>query len=105
MSGISAGVAHLEGMTVGVVADGVDLGDAVVTNGIIPDTGTQFSTLHVGLRYVGLLKSLNIEVGGVQGAAQSRQRNVEKAAIRFLGTLKAKAGTQRYSLEEIPETN
>ena len=105
VSGISAGVGHLEGMTVGVVADGVDLGDAVVTNGIVPDTGTQFSTLHVGLRYVGLLKSLNIEVGGVQGAAQSRQRNVEKAAIRFLGTLKAKAGTQRYSLEEIPETN
>jgi len=104
-SGVSAGLGHLEGATVGLAADGVDLGDAVVTGGVIPDTGTQFSVLQVGLRYKGLLKSLNIEVGGIQGVAQSRQRNVEKAAIRFLGTLKAKVGTQRYSLEEVKEND
>ncbi len=104
-SGISAGLGHLEGMTVGAYSDGLDLGDFTVTDGVIADTGTQNSVLHVGLRYTGLLKSLNIEVGGVQGAAQSRQRNVEKAAIRFLGTLKAKVGTQRYSLEEVKEND
>ena len=95
---------HLEGATVGVIADGKDIGDFTVTNGTF-SLGTQASVIHVGLRYVGLIKSLDVEVGGVQGAAQTRQRNVEKAAIRFLGTLQAKAGSHRYGLEEIPETN
>ncbi len=104
-SGISAGLGHLEGATVGVYSDGIDLGDFTVTNGVIANTGTQNSIIHIGLRYRGLLKSLNIEVGGIQGAAQSRQRNVEKAAIRFLGTLNAKVGTQIYNLEEVKEND
>ncbi len=103
-TGAVTGLDHLEGATVAAFSDGEDLGDFVVSNGSI-SSGTQSGTLHVGLRYVGLLKTLNIEVGGIEGAAQSRQRNVEKAAIRFLGTLKVKVGTHRYGLEEVPETN
>ncbi len=103
-AGSVTGLDHLEGATVAAFSDGEDLGDFVVLDGGIT-SGTQSGTLHVGLRYTGLLKTLNIEVGGIQGAAQSRQRNVEKAAIRFLGTLKVKVGTHRYGLEEVPETN
>ncbi len=101
-AGTVSGLDHLEGATVAAFSDGEDLGDFVVENGEIT-SGSQSGTLHVGLRYVGLLKTLNIEVGGVEGAAQSRQRNVEKAAIRFLGTLKVKVGTHRYGLEEVKE--
>ena len=97
---------HLAGATVVAFADGIDLGEFDVTaGGVLSGLGTQAGEVHIGFRYIGLLKSLDIEVGGIQGAAQTRQRNVEKAAIRFLGTLKANAGTHRYSLEEIPETN
>ncbi len=103
-AGVVSGLDHLEGATVAGFSDGEDLGDFVVTDGAIT-SGAQSSTLHVGLRYTGLLKTLNIEVGGEQGAAQSRQRNVEKCAIRFLGTLKVKVGTHRYGLEEVKETD
>ncbi len=101
-AGTVSGLDHLEGATVAAFSDGEDLGDFIVTDGEIT-SGSQSGTLHVGLRYVGLLKTLNVEVGGVEGAAQSRQRNVEKAAIRFLGTLKVKVGTHRYGLEEVKE--
>jgi hypothetical protein len=100
-----SGLEHLEGSTVDVFGDGRDLGSYLVTNGTLSTSNIQFDRAHIGFKFVGLMKTLNIEVGGEIGAAQARQRNVEKVAIRFLGTLKTKVGTNRYTLEEIPETN
>lgn len=92
---------HLEGETVYVVADGAVVGEKTVESGAV--TGiTASSVIHVGLKYRGRLKTVNIESGGVNGPAQTKTKNVHQIGFKFIDTLGAKFGTDPYKLEEIP---
>lgn len=94
------GINHLEGETVAVVTDGGEHHTCVVTNGQIT-LDYQSSVVWVGEQYKGLLKSMNIEAGGVDGAAQGKQKTVNNIGLKFLNTLGARYGTSLYNMEEV----
>lgn len=63
-TGVVSGLGHLEGKTVGVVADGLYLGTRVVSGGSVSlDTQTA-SIIHVGLLYNCDLTTLQLDVNG-----------------------------------------
>lgn len=94
------GLNHLEGQTVAVVTDGGEHATRVVTAGVI-SLQYQASMVQVGLQYYGLLKSMNIEAGGVNGPSQGKQKNVNNIGLKFLNTLGASYGTSLYNMEEV----
>lgn len=94
------GLDHLEGATVGVVADGGPVNDGVVANGALT-LEAQASVVHVGFKYLGILQTLNLDQGGVTGSAQSKKRNIAKTAFRFLNSGGAKFGTDIHRLQEM----
>jgi hypothetical protein len=96
-----AGLEHLEGCEVAVVTDGAIHPLETVISGVA-SLDYQASKIHVGLRYQGLYKSMNLEFGGVNGPAQTKPRNISKAGIKFINTLGAYCGTDVYSMTRIP---
>lgn len=95
-----SGIWHLEGETVGVVADGGEHDDGEISGGTL-SLDTQYSVVHVGLKYKGLLKSMNIEAGGQNGVAWSKPKNINRLGITFSNTLGARYGTSLYNMEEV----
>ena len=60
-----SGLDHLEGKTVGVLADGFDLDevglqDIVVVDGALPDLGRRYARVHVGLPYRSMIETLDL---------------------------------------------
>lgn len=95
-----SGLEHLEGETVVVVTDGRPHPDRTVTNGAI---ALQFeaSVIHVGLKYVGILQTQNLEFGGINGPAQAKLRNISGVSLGLLNTLGLKYGTSLYKLQTL----
>ena len=96
-----SGADHLEAETATIVTDGGKHPDKIVASGAVA-LDYQASVVHVGLGYTGLLKTLNLEGGGITGSGQTKPTSVSKVIVRFLDSLGAKVGSQRYLLENIP---
>lgn len=95
-----SGLNHLEGETVQIITDGGPHNDVQVSAGALT-LEYQASRVHVGYGYLGMLKTLNLDIGGVSGSAQSKPRNLVKTAFRFVNTLGCKFGTDLYKLERL----
>jgi len=73
------GLGHLEGQTVAVVADGVPLvGTFVVTAGRVA-LPAPASIVHVGLRYVPELETLDLDVSG--GSIRDKRKKISSLAL------------------------
>ncbi len=96
-----SGVDHLEGESVGIVTDGAVHPDGTVEDGSV-SLDYQASVIHVGEKYRGFMRSMNVEGAGVSGSAQTKTRNVERIGIKFYESLGARYGTNEYDLEAIP---
>ncbi len=81
MSTISSGLAHLEGKTVNILADGAVHPQLVVTSGSIT-LEQPASKIQVGLPITADLKTLPVAAGIDNGFAQGRYKNVNKAWLR-----------------------
>ncbi len=90
------GLNWLIGETLGVVADGVDIGDATVSsagNLTLPSSATG-SVITVGKRYLSRAVTLRApQTGNQDGASLGRQMNIKKAAADILDTPYLKVGT------------
>jgi hypothetical protein len=75
------GLDHLEGETVKVLGDGVQLADATVSGGSI--TIVSSSVVQVGLSYDALLQSMRFESGGADGVAQGKTKRFTRCVIRL----------------------
>lgn len=95
-----SGLDHLEGETVTVIADGGDHPDATVSSGAIT-LDAQHSKVHVGLGYVGLIKTMNLEAGSAAGPGQTKFKNINRVGVKFLNTLGARVGTDPYNMENV----
>ena len=91
---------HLEGQTVNVLTDGGPHIDCLVTGGQIT-LEYAASVVHIGYKYTGIVKSLNIDVGGVTGSAQGKPRKIVKTVFRFANSLGASMGTSLYKAEKL----
>lgn len=99
-AGTVSGLTHLEAETVGVVVDGAVHPDRTVSSGSIT-LDVQASVVHVGVKYRGFLRSMNLEVGGVNGPAQTKFKNIYRWGIKFLETLGTTFGTRLYNQQAL----
>ena len=82
-----AGLSHLEGRTVQVVADGSVRQPQLVAGGIVPITGPAASLVHVGLAYRARIVDLPPEAAAVPGStAQGQTKRVVKVTLRLLAS-------------------
>lgn len=94
------GLNYLEGETVQVITDGARHPDEVVSGGVI-NLDYQTAVIHAGLPYKGILKTMNVEAGGVLGPSVGKDKIVNRSTVKFLNTGGAKYGTNLYKAEEI----
>lgn len=93
-------IEHLEGITCKIIADGAAHKDLTVTNGqVVLDF--QASVIHIGIKQSGILKSMNLEVGGVDGPSQTKPKNVIAVGVKFYNTLGATVGTDLYKMQKV----
>ena len=93
-----SGLGHLEGKTVGIVTDGAIHPDRVVTSGSVT-LDYESSFVHVGLRYTGVIETLDLEAGSRIGTAQTKPKNVTRVGIKMLNTLGLRYGDSFYDTE------
>lgn len=99
-STVVTGLAYLEGETVGVIADGGAHPDCVVQDGKIT-LEFPVTTAIVGYKFKGIIKSLNLDVGGITGPAQGKTRVIPHVIINFLNSVGTKFGSSLYKLKAI----
>ncbi len=91
-----SGLDHLEGERIGVLADGIDLGDIAVSGGtlVLPGSMTAF-TITAGLRYSSSGETLRLpQAGNQDGTALGRRKTISSVALDVLETASLRAGTE-----------
>lgn len=96
------GLSHLEGMTVGAVADGVDVGDFTVTGGQITLPRTA-AAVKVGLRFTPRVKMLNPETGTGMGASIGRKVMSGQTRVLFKDTVGCSVNGQALAFRRLGE--
>lgn len=96
-----AGLGHLEGETVEILADGNHAGNAVVTGGQI-SIDTPGGLVHVGLGIVADLELLDLNVIG-QESVRHRAKSIPRVALLVQESRSIKAGPDLAHLEEYTE--
>lgn len=95
-----AGLWHLEGKQVQILADGAVHPPRTVTAGAIT-LDASYSTIHVGLAYTSDMQTLPLALE-LQAAGQYARKNVNGAAIRITQSNLVKAGPSFAKLTEYP---
>lgn len=80
-----AGLSHLEGRTVGCIADGSDMGNFVVVGGQITLPRKAFA-VSIGLVFVATIKPLTVETQTGTGTAQGQAMSTSEVVLRVLST-------------------
>lgn len=90
-----SGLGHLEGKTVGLLADGVDIGDATVSSGSITlPYGRTASKLTAGLRITSRAETLRLPSAGNQdGSGLGRNKRISEIMVDILDTAGLDTGT------------
>lgn len=84
-----SGIAHLEGKTVSVVADGIPHGNRVVTGGSIT-IDFPVNSVQIGLPYITTLEMLHPAETLADGSSQARSVSIPKVTLRLSGTSSCK---------------
>lgn len=100
-----SGLAHLDGETVQVLADGGTHPDEVPASGSIT-LDRSASIVHAGYGYTSLLETLDIQAGAQDGTSSTRKKRIHSCGLRLFQTLGGFIGyrdeeTEQYVLEEI----
>ncbi len=94
------GLAHLEGQTVSILAEGATHPDKVVSSGgVTLNSGT--SKAQIGLAYVSDAETLRYDVGAKDGTAQGKIGRMHRVILRFFQTLGGKVGPDADNLDDI----
>lgn len=97
------GLDHLEGQEVMILASGMNHPVRTVTNGAIT-LDSEYSVVHVGLKYIGVFKSTDIELSRAASSPQSTlsiPKRMLKVDVKFTNTLGAQFGSSLYNNERI----
>lgn len=88
-----AGLNHLEGQTVDIVADGSVMPVQVVSGGQITLT-RKANRVEIGLHFESTIQTLTPEVGTTEGTTQSAKKRTSEVTMRFLETTGAECNGQ-----------
>jgi hypothetical protein len=95
-----SGLQHLEGqMAVGLIDGGVVENMTVEDGQVVLEN--QASYAIIGLGYLGIYQSMDIEGGGDNGPGVTKSKSISNIGIRFLNTLGCLIGTDLYKLERV----
>ena len=98
------GFDHLEGETVGVLADGAAIPDEVVSNGEITIANAS-SVQQIGLRFSAIYGASRTDAGAADGTAQGKTKRITDVAFRVIDTLGGTAGPSETNADDIPDLN
>ena len=98
------GLYHLEGKAVVALADGNVIKNLTVTNGSITIPSAA-SKIHVGLAYEAMLKTLDLDLGNVQGlgSVQGRNKAIATVTLRVEKTRGIWVGPKENKLTELKQ--
>lgn len=96
-----AGLDHLEGESVALVADGAAHPPRVVAAGQVT-LDRPAARVQAGLGYRSALETLDIEGGVVDGTALDRRRRIHGVSVRLVDTIGASVGLVEGPLDELP---
>lgn len=96
-----AGLEHLAGERVSVVADGLVYRDREVDAAGGLDLPQPAHQVHVGLEYESVLRPMHCEGGSGRGTAQTKQRRIVQVSVRFHNTLGGGIGPDAANLEPV----
>lgn len=89
-----SGLDHLEGETVGILADGIVLADQAVAGGAVTlPGGVTAATVHVGLRYESRVRTLPVSGAGRDGALFGRRARPTACFADLMETGDIRVGT------------
>ena len=97
-----SGLDHLEGMTVGILADGSVVPDQVVSGGIVELDGS-YSKVTVGLKYTAQLETLNLELAGGNGTMQGQMKKIAQVTVRVKESRGIQIGLNQGALQEVKQ--
>jgi hypothetical protein len=95
------GLAHLEGQTVSILADGAAHANKTVSSGAIT-LDRSVTKACVGLSYDSILQTMRIEGGAAEGTSQGKTKRISKVVLRLFETVGVKVGPSLTNLETIP---
>lgn len=95
---VITGLAHLEGETVDILADGAPHPQRVVTGGKI-NLQNSHSVVTVGLPAPCKLRTMRMEAGAADGTAQGKTKRMHKMVFRFLHTGGGKYGPDDANMD------
>ena len=94
------GLLHLQNESVSIVADGVYIGEKVVSNTGVVTLTTAASTVHVGYKYRGLIQLLPLDGQSHDGGgALGKVKRIGRTLLRLLSSLEFKYGTKITQLD------
>ena len=88
-----SGLDHLEGEAVQILADGATHPDRTVASGQVA-FDRKVATAHIGLPYRSLIETLSLESGALDGTALTKEKRINRAAVRLLNTLGCRVGRE-----------
>jgi hypothetical protein len=95
-----AGLSHLEGETVSVLAAGGIQSSKIVSGGQIT-LNTAATPVHVGLPYTGLLQTMRLDITLRDGTAQGRLKNIHEIIMRVYRSGAFKVGRDESNLDVV----
>jgi hypothetical protein len=98
---VFAGLDHLEGQSVDILADGAVHPPRTVAGGAIT-LDYPAARVIAGLGYVSLLETMPLEAGQAEGTAQSRKRRIDKVMVRLRRSLGGEMGVREDQLDALP---
>lgn len=99
---VVSGADHLEGMSVAVVADGVDIGNFTVTGGEIT-LNREADTVSYGLRFAPRAVLLSPDSGTGMGTSMGSKVSAGKVAVLFKDTIGCNVNSQELPFRQFGE--
>ena len=96
-----SGLAHLEGQSVSILADGSVHANKTVSSGSIT-LDRSVTKACVGLAYDSVLQTMRIEGGAAEGTSQGKTKRISKVVLRLFETVGVKVGPSLTQLETVP---
>ena len=103
-----SGLEHLEGETVSVCGNGGYIGDFKVVNGEIDISSANTNKVGsaiIGLKYKGMLKSMNLGIQHQTGQTFTKNKNIVNMTLLLSFSAGGKVGTDLYNLEDVQSFN
>ena len=95
-----SGLAHLEGQTVSILADGSTHAQKTVSSGAV-SLDVSASKVHVGLPFTSSIKTLRVDEGSRLGSAQGKLKRISEITVLLDRSVGLKVGTTDSDLQEV----